>query len=63
MRMDKYLVPRRVWYCYRLLEWLDYEVVSHLSSWLMNTRIAYWDKYCTCAECAQRRNSENSESV
>jgi hypothetical protein len=50
-------VPLWVEVVYRFMEWLDYKVLSPMSSRLVWRRNALLDKYCTCERCQERKRT------
>ena len=47
-------VPNWVRFVYLTLEWIDYKILSNLSSKLMWFRIGLVDRHCHCPRCIER---------
>ncbi len=62
-KMLKYAyAPRWVNLLYALLEFLDYRIVSRISSHLMWWRNNLLDKYCHCPKCLERQRERERQA-
>lgn len=56
-------VPLWVFYLHHAMQYLDYSIVSPISSWLTWKRIALYDAYYTCTKCAKRADEAAKHPV
>jgi hypothetical protein len=53
----RFYVPPWVNLVYRLLEWLDYKILSPISSRLVWWRNGLLEHYCRCEKCLERKRT------